>query len=271
MSVDIALSCVDSSQSSLGNFVLSVNGSGSVSLLAENGNQLLLQWDAAVDAPRVEKHADGNSIRIGFKRYIISPSHSPQSIDHWMANVYESKVEDTAHDLEKTAADISRLNAMFESGNLTAEEFVTLVTKATRPITNDSPHNNVQDQKIDELDKRADLAEFQRLWLSVFKNHVPDTLDSNALYVRLSQIRREIDDLPRDWVALSNLVVETNKLSFLEKGQISNEIARAIKKNKPLPPLATQAISQMKAEMNSLTSPIRNFAKRMGWREMPSF
>lgn len=271
MGVDIALSCIDASQASLGNFVLVVNGSGAVSLLAENGDQAILQWDAAVDAPRVEKHSDGNSIRIGFKRFVISSSHSPQSIDNWMANVFESKVEVVTQNVEKTAADISRLNSMFESGNLTAEEFVMLVTKATHSVTNDSPHNNVQDQKIDELDKRADLAEFQRLWLSVFKNNVPDTLDSNALYVRLSQIKRELDDLPRDWVALSNLVKETYKLSFLELGQISNEITRAIKKNKPLPPLATQAINQMRAEMNSLTLPIRNFAKRMGWREMPSF
>lgn len=271
MGTNFSLTCVDASQSSLGNLTLVVNGSGVISLMPENGNQAILQWNATVDAPRIEKHSDGNSIRIGFKRFIISDSHSLDSINHWMANVSESNTEMLAHGAEKTAADISRLSTMFEEGNLTAEEFVMLVTNATQSVVQDASHQNLQNRKLEELDKRADLAEFQSLWLSTFKNSVPNTLDQNALYSRLSQIKRELNDLPRNWVALSDLVAKTNKLSFLETGRIANEITRAIKKNKALPPIAIQAINQMGVEMNSLTLPIRNFAKRMGWREMPSF
>jgi uncharacterized protein involved in exopolysaccharide biosynthesis len=107
--------------------------------------------------------------------------------------------------------------------------------------------------------------------MSVFKNNMPLSLDENALRSRILQLKRELQDLPRDWMALSNLVAEQNNLNFLAKGQIANEISRAIKKNKPLPPIATQSISRLRSEMNALASPLFNFAKRIGWRDMPNF
>lgn len=253
-------------------FNLRVSGNGKVSLWSENGTKPLLEWDANVDSPHFEQQIDGASIRIGFKRFLINESHSKDAIDEWFANVHPAPpVAQPQRDSATVAADISRLTAMFEAGNLTAEEFSLLVAKAAQPSGTETQKDIAQDRELHDLHARADLAEFQSLWLAVFKNNMPTALDQNALYNRLLGLRNELDRLPRELIALTNLVAEQNNLNFLAKGQIANEIARAIKKNKPLPPLATQSISRLRGEMNSLTVPIRQFAKRMGWRDMPMF
>jgi len=100
---------------------------------------------------------------------------------------------------------------------------------------------------------------------------MPLSLDENALRSRIIQLKRELQELPRDWFALTNLVGEQNNLNLLAKGQIANDISRAIKRNQPLPPLASQSISRLRSEMNALSSPLFSFAKRMGWRDMPTF
>jgi|LauGreSBDMM110SN_4_FD.fasta_scaffold08549_1 hypothetical protein len=252
-------------------FRIRVNGSGTVYLWSENGTEPLQQWIAAVDAPRFEKQNDGRSIRIGFKRYIIDETHSEDAVNQWFNNIIEAPAEEVNRSASVIASDISRLNALFEAGTLTAEEFALLVGKATQANNNESQSNSVQEQRLQELDKRADLAEYQRLWMSVFKNNMPLSLDENALRSRIIQLKRELQELPRDWFALTNLVGEQNNLNLLAKGQIANDISRAIKRNQPLPPLASQSISRLRSEMNALSSPLFSFAKRMGWRDMPTF
>jgi hypothetical protein len=273
MGLETTLSVVDTvpKVNSEKNFKLKVNGSGTVYLFSENGTELLQQWIAAIDTPRFEKQIDGQSIRIGFKRYLVDASHSEGAINNWFNNIIAAPAEEVHRDANVIASDVSRLNAMFQAGTLTAEEFALLVGKAAQVNNNEPQSNAVQEQRLQELDKRADLAEYQRLWMSVFKNNMPLSLDENALRSRILQLKRELQDLPRDWMALSNLVAEQNNLNFLAKGQIANEISRAIKKNKPLPPIATQSISRLRSEMNALASPLFNFAKRIGWRDMPNF
>ena len=273
MSLDTVLNVVDTAPSDTSDrkFKLSVNGSGTVYLRAENGTEHLQQWIAAIDAPRFERQSDGRSIRIGFKRFLVDASHSEDAVNHWFSNINAMPVIEVRRNADVIASDISRLNAMFEAGTLTAEEFALLVGKAAQVKNNEPQSNSVQEQRLEELDKRADLAEYQRLWMSVFKNNMPLSLDENVLRSRIIQLRRELEELPRDWMALTNLVAEQNNLNFLAKGQIANDIARAIKKNKSLPPIATQSINRLRSEMNALASPLFSFAKRIGWRDMPNF
>jgi|LauGreDrversion4_2_1035121.scaffolds.fasta_scaffold518567_2 hypothetical protein len=266
------LSVFDSSDRSLGQLKLTVDGTKTIKLWNQDQSSQIQEWSSTTDTPRFEKQLDGPSIRIGFKRYVISTSHTQSDVDNWLSSVDEILVPETqTEDTQATAEGIVRLCKMFESGDLTADELVLLISKKIGTSPSEVQRDFAHEQLISRLDEQSDLIEFQRLWTQAFKNNVPASLDQHALYTRLLELKGDVARLSQDWIALTNLAAEQFNLGFLAKGELSNEITRAMKRNRPLPPMATQAISNVVQELNSLTSPIRQFAKRMGWRDMPTF
>lgn len=268
MEVIKSLLVTDSSSSWAGNFKLNSHQTGSISLTSEFGTDELSTWDTSVDSPKVEQHIDGLSIRIGFKRFIVDPSVQRSTVDEWIENIAIHEATVTSRTTDDVAADVSRLTAMFQNGQLTADEFALLVAKASGSSVNQSQTQS--EERLRELDSRADLAEYQRLWLAVFPSHpMPMSLDPAPLIHVVHERRREMQRLPSDWFALSNLVGEYHNLNLLAKGQIANEISRAIKKGKPLPPIATSSIQRLRSEMNAVLQPFREFGKKMNWPDIP--
>ena len=268
MELTKSLVVTDSSSTWAGKFKLKSNQTGSISLTSEFGTDELSTWNTNVDPAKVEQHIDGLSIRIGSKRFIVDSSIQRVAVDEWMENIATREATVTTRSTDDVAADVSRLTAMFQSGQLTADEFALLVAKASGSTT--KPSQEQSEDKLRELDSRADLAEYQRLWLSALPSHpMPMTLDPAPLIHIVHERRREMQRLPSDWVSLSNLVDGYHSLNLLAKGQIANEIARAIKKGKPLPPIATSSIQRLRSEMNALLQPFRQFGKRMNWPDIP--
>jgi hypothetical protein len=207
-------------------------------------------------------------LQIGFKKFTVDESCSKYEVDVWIATSIGQVLEPQEVDdkSRNVGENIQRLTKLFQAGDISAEEFSLLIGQATGESERQSENDA---RKFEELEERADLAEYQSLWLAIFSSNMPLSLDQNPLHTRVLSLKREFEALPRHLDALTNLTADTHGLNFLARGQIANEIARSIKKGKPLPELTTQSISRLKAEMNSQLNPLRQFAKRQGWREVP--
>lgn len=255
-----------------GQMRLRANYSGQLALLDASGEDVLKVCEAAADTPRIENHSDGMSIRFTFGRFLLDPGHTQDEVIAWLSAVERRIDTQDARDIESVIARVVRLADLLTQEQISRDEFAEFTRASLLGLFDAEPVKNAtENEDREEINARLDLAEYQRIWLAVFNDNMPDQLDPRPLIERMNRLRWEIDGLPRDAAALTTLTARMHNLNFLAMGQVGNEIARAIRKQKPLPPLAESAIRQLRAQMNTEMAPMTKFAQKMGWKDLPTF
>lgn len=147
---------------------LGVNFQGEVTQWSMSPEEQIYLWNRHMYRPVYKEDNGERVIQIGFKKFTVDESCSRYEVDVWMATSIGQVLEPQEVDDKprNVGEDIQRLTKLLQAGDISAEEFSLLIGQATGESGRQSENDA---KKFKELEERADLAEYQGLWLAIFK------------------------------------------------------------------------------------------------------
>ena len=252
------------------------DGAGRVVLTAETGTDELMKWDTTVDPPRFESQSDGPSIRIGQKRFIISSS-GQQLVDSWLdvalGRAIEAPPSGPTITSEQFAEKMLRFKSMLDDGLISREEFDTLVGQAA--IHSVDPVEEMRFKaEVERREQEEELLhDFQQVWLNVVGSTPPRDPKPEDIARILVSVKKSIDDTSRNPAALINMWVSYGDYGvvsgILRMSKLEDEVKKAIKRGRALPPEVARAHSQWLSETRAKYQPLYAVARRMGFTNLP--
>jgi len=301
------LTVTDPTESIAVNFRLGINQGRSVVLHSEFGTSPLVVWDLPIDTPRLEKQSDGLSIRVGFKRFLIATHESEQAVENWMKQVsVENKTETTnpspGEQSINLGSQVIRFKELLDSGAISREEFDLLIAGIASKSIDHAVEQKFQQQAELENQKQALALHEQQLydeflhfwnralegtlvdagyWMTVLGKgssmgnppnlKVPSTPDEVAVRGLFMALKRRIEECRSDPDSLLVLswVVQGSGINLVNRPKYEAEIAKCIKKGRPLPGYAQKALHLYIGQVRSHSHGLREFARKMQWDPMP--
>jgi hypothetical protein len=262
-----------------GTFRLVIDRERNVAVFSMHGNAPLQEWNAASDLPRFENQADGLSIRIGFKRYVIEKSETADSIKKWRAIAEVTDIDmpipDDANLVSSNFADdVIRYKNLLDSGSITRGEFDLLISSGAQSTSTGGTASNNPQQEMNAVQDQ-NLVEFQKRWQHAFGlsyGPIPTTLDERALFNALVRKKTEIEKYKPDFNGITRwcAVNKVGGITLFNAHKFRAEFERSAARGRPLPDFVQSIINREIEDQKNPAKSLIDFARMQGWGPMPS-